>query len=232
MSATSSIDKLLDRLGPIHKERVLLQDQEFFLLKPSESDRLQNDPEFQPPEGESYTPFWADIWPASRMLGKVLLHEPLTPGTRALEIGCGLGLPGVVALSRGMHVTFTDNDPCAVYFARQNAWLNGFTEFEALQLDWRQPPEQFQFPLLLGADLVYELSNVEPLVGFIKRTLAPGGVCLMTDQDRVPSHALRDSFEHEGLAFTTETVRAGEPGGRRLKGTLYRIRHDHGAPGA
>jgi hypothetical protein len=29
----------------------------------------------------------------------------------------------------------------------------------------------------------------------------------------------------EKLAYTTEVVRAGEPGGKRVKGTLYRIRH-------
>jgi hypothetical protein len=48
-------------------------------------------------------------------------------------------------------------------------------------------------------------------------------VCLLTDQDRVPSHVLRETLEAEGLPFTTQLMRAGEPGGRRLKGTLYHI---------
>jgi hypothetical protein len=55
--------------------------------------------------------------------------------------------------------------------------------------------------------------------------LAPDGVCLLTDQDRVPSHLLRDTLTAQGLSFTTQIVRAGEPGGRRARGTLYRIRH-------
>jgi hypothetical protein len=46
----------------------------------------------------------------------------------------------------------------------------------------------------------------------------------MTDQDRVPSHVLRQTLADEGFAFTTQAARAGEPGGtRRYKGTLYRI---------
>jgi len=66
-------------------------------------------------------------------------------------------------------------------------------------------------------------AEIEPLVAFIKQVLAPGGVCLLTDQDRIPSHALRATLEREGFSFTTQIARAGEPGGRRLKGTLYRI---------
>jgi hypothetical protein len=78
-------------------------------------------------------------------------------------------------------------------------------------------------PLVLGSDLIYELRNVAPLVGLLKQVLAPGGVALLTDQDRVPSHVLRDTLTAEGLPFTTKVLRAGEPGGRRVKGTLYRV---------
>jgi hypothetical protein len=45
----------------------------------------------------------------------------------------------------------------------------------------------------------------------------------MTDQDRVPSHLLRETLAAEGLPYTTKVMHAGEPGGRRVRGTLYRI---------
>jgi 2-polyprenyl-3-methyl-5-hydroxy-6-metoxy-1,4-benzoquinol methylase len=140
-----------------------------------------------------------------------------------LEVGCGLGLPGIAALSMGLRVTFSDYDPTALRFAADNARLNGFDDFRTLRLDWRAPPEGLQFPVILAADLVYELRNVEPLVGLIKKMLAPGGLCLLTDQDRVPAHALRQTLGDSGLSFTTHIARAGEPGSRRYKGTLYRI---------
>jgi hypothetical protein len=60
-------------------------------------------------------------------------------------------------------------------------------------------------------------------VALVKQVLDPRGVCLLTDQDRVPSHVLRETLAAEGLPFTMQMLRAGEPGGRRLKGTLYRI---------
>ena len=82
---------------------------------------------------------------------------------------------------------------------------------------------------MLAADLIYEMRNVEPLIQLIKGVLAPGGECLLTDQDRVPMNHFRETLQREGLRFTMQMVRAGEPGGRRLKGTLYRIRLPEGA---
>lgn len=176
-------------------------------------------------------PYWADLWPAARMLAKAILREEWTPGTPALEVGCGLGLPGIAALAKGLRVTFSDYDATALLFAADNARANGLQGFDTLQMDWRYPPEDRQFPIILASDLIYEMRNVAPLVALIKKMLEPGGTCLVTDQDRVPSHVLRDTLAAEGLPFTTKIMRAGEPGGRRLKGTLYCIGHAAGTNG-
>jgi predicted nicotinamide N-methyase len=210
----------------VTEEKVLIEDRTFRIRRPGNSDGLLDHPNVRAAfAADEYMPYWADLWPAARMLAKVLLREPLTPGTEAVEVGCGLGLPGIAVLARGLRVTFTDYDATALRFAGDNARLNGFTDFTLRQVDWRQPPSELRAPLLLASDLIYELRNVSPLVGFLKHVLLPGGSCLMTDQDRVPSHALRETLAAEGLAFTTQAVRAGEPGGRRFKGTLYRIQH-------
>jgi hypothetical protein len=129
----------------------------------------------------------------------------------------------VVALARGLRVTFSDYDASALPFAAHNARLNGFADFSVLRLDWREPPEGLSVPVVLGSDLIYEVTSVEPLVGLLARVLRPGGLCLLTDQERVPAQHLRETLAARGLPFTTQTVRAGEPGGRRFKGTLYRI---------
>jgi predicted nicotinamide N-methyase len=173
-------------------------------------------------------PYWVDLWPAARMLAKWLARQTWPAGLHALEVGCGLGLPGIVSLAMGLRVTFSDCDATALRFAADNARLNGFTNFDTLQLDWRYPPEGLQVPVLLASDLIYEQRNVAPLVELIKKVLAPLGVCLLTDQDRIPSQVLRQTLADQGLPFTTQMLRAGEPGGRRLKGTLYRITRPDG----
>jgi predicted nicotinamide N-methyase len=217
------------RALPTVRDRVIVEGREFLIEHPDEAHRIPNHPSVRTTFGEGeYIPFWTDLWPAARMLAKVLLREPLPAGAEALEVGCGLGLPGVVALACRLCVTFSDYDSAALEFAARNARLNGFEDFRVLRLDWRDPPADLRVPVVLGSDLIYEVASVAPLVGLLKRVLLPGGLCLLTDQERVPSHHLRDTLAAEGLEFTTQTVRAGEPGGRRHKGTLYRIRKSGG----
>jgi predicted nicotinamide N-methyase len=215
----------LDALGPLVRETVLVEDRAFVIDRPGDSDRLLDHPAIRAAfAADEYMPYWVDLWPAARMLAKVILREPWPPGLEAVEIGCGLGLPGIAALARGLRVTFSDYDATALRFAADNARANGFSDFALRQIDWRDPPDDLRVPVVLASDLIYELRNVGPLVGLIKRVLLPGGVCLMTDQDRVPSHVLRQTLADEGFTFTTQAVRAGEPGGtRRYRGTLYRI---------
>src|SRR5262245_30352084 len=173
---------------------------------------------------DEYMPYWADLWPVSRMLARAILREDWPAGTIALEVGCGLGLPGIVALSQGIRVVFSDCDQTAVRFAASNARLNGFRDFEVLAMDWRQPPEDRKFPLILCSDLCYERRHVEPVVALIAKLLTPDGVCLLTDQDRPPAPYLRETIVAKRLTYAAEPMRAGEPGGQRYKGTLYRIR--------
>jgi len=219
-----ALDAILDKIGGIIRTTVFIEDRTYLIDHPGESDRLQNHPAVRAASGaETYVPYWADLWPASRMLAKAILHESWKPGAPALEIGCGLGLGGIVALSMGLSVTFSDHDPCALRFAADNARLNGYENFRTLQLDWRTPPADLCVPVILGSDLVYDVAVVDPLVAFLKHALSPGGVCLLTDQNRVPAHLLNDALQAAGLAFTTKLMRAGEPGAGRAKGTLYRI---------
>jgi predicted nicotinamide N-methyase len=213
-----------DALGPLIRESVIVEDRAFVIVRPSESDRLLDHPSVRSAfAADEYMPYWADLWPAARMLAKAILRDSWLPEQRALEVGCGLGLPGIAALAMGLRVTFSDYDATALRFAADNARANGFAQFDTLQMDWRYPPDHVQFPIILASDLIYEMRNVAPLVALIKQMLEPGGICLVTDQDRVPSHVLRDTLTAEGLRFTTKIMRAGEPGGRRVKGTLYRI---------
>jgi predicted nicotinamide N-methyase len=215
-----------DALGPIVDEQVVIDQHTFVIGRPGESDKLLDHPTVCTAfAADEYMPYWADLWPAARMLAKEIIRQTWAPGLEALEIGCGLGLPGIAALAMGLGVTFSDYDATALRFAADNARANGFDNFRSLQMDWRSPPADLRVPVVLASDLIYELRNVDPLVLLIKRVLLTDGVCLLTDQDRVPSYTLRETLTAQGLAFSTKVVRAGEPGGRRLKGTLYRITH-------
>ncbi|MEO8605481.1 MAG: hypothetical protein ABI629_23125, partial [bacterium] len=51
-----------------------------------------------PPE----PPYWMHLWPGALALARLLATIPdLGAGRRVLELGCGLGLPAVLAARRG-----------------------------------------------------------------------------------------------------------------------------------
>jgi predicted nicotinamide N-methyase len=221
-------DTPLDAVRATQREVVIVDGRKFLIDRPIDSDKLLDHPAIQEANAaDDYVPYWPEIWPAARMLAKAVLREewacfngrPL----EALEIGCGLGVAGVAALARGLGVIFSDYDRTALHFAAANARLNGFADFQTLALDWRHPPADLKVPVVLGADLLYEERNVDPIVSLIQRVLLPGGVCLLTDPDRNPSARFRARLGESRLRFSVESIRAGEPGGKRVKGTLYRI---------
>lgn len=190
---------------------------------------------------DEYMPYWATLWPVSKflthfmltgqLLGKAQSKAPLwtppPPGSRALELGCGLGLPGCGALSLGLHVTFTDYDESALEWAVQNARLNapsdGPAAFRALAIDWRTPPPEM-VDLVIASDLTYEARNVEPLVMAFAAVLKPHACALVADQNR----PYRDEFERCLVAntFAFEKYAVGpEPAiDAEIEGTIYVVR--------
>src|SRR5260370_38043735 len=95
-----------DAFGPVMEETVFVEEHTFRLTKPTDSDHLFDHPRVRAAFAvDEYMPYWADLWPAARMLAKAIVREPWPGPLDVLEIGCGLGLPGIAALSRGLRVT-------------------------------------------------------------------------------------------------------------------------------
>jgi predicted nicotinamide N-methyase len=217
-----------DAVNELVRESVFIDDYTFRIDRPADSDKLFDHPWVRSAfAADEYVPYWAQLWPSARMLAKVVVREKwetYPQPVRVLEVGCGLGLAGIAGLARGLRVTFSDVDETALSFAAANARLNGFSEFQTLPLDFRAPPNDVKYPVVIGSDLMYEERLVDPLVGLLRAVLAPDGVCLITDPDRTPARVFRWKLAEAGYDVTPELVRAGEPGGGRTKGTLYRIR--------
>jgi predicted nicotinamide N-methyase len=132
---------------------------------------------------DDYMPYWAYLWPAAIAMSRQVLTAPWARGTPVLELGCGVGLVGLAALSIGCRVTLTDYDPLAIAVADYNAKLNGFADYEAQTLDWRQPPAR-RYPVILGCDLLYEERNLQPILDLLNQMLLPGGECWLADGGR------------------------------------------------
>ena len=129
-------------------------------------------------------PCWADIWPAAYGLASFLWEEiHFLPGDRVLELGAGLGLPGLVCSLKGAHTVLSDFNPQALAMARDNAARNGVA-VELLLEDWRTFACRDQFDYLLAADVLYE-PRLNPYLGEIFcRNLKPGGTLLISHPER------------------------------------------------
>ena len=134
------------------------------LLRPESPDALIDEEAFAEDE---FLPYWAELWPAALALAEAL---PDVEGLRVVELGCGLGLPSLVAASRGADVTAVDWAEDAIELLRENASRNGLT-IRAERRDWREPWHE-RFDLALAADVLYERRNVEPVLARLTE-LAP-----------------------------------------------------------
>lgn len=153
------------------------------LVKPRDWDELRHQ---EGGEGRS-APYWALLWPSGRALADAVAGDAeRLAGLRVLELGCGLGLPSLVAARAGARVLASDGSSDAVVFAAHNLALNEL-EGEVAQTDWREPRELLggaPWDLVLAADVLYMKQNVEALLRLLPRLLGERGEALIADPSR------------------------------------------------
>lgn len=154
------------------------------LLRPPSVDSLLEALDPDAPGAEERIPYWAELWPSSLALAGWLAagRGPRRPG-RALELGCGLGLPGLVALRLGWDIELADRDPAACALARQTLARNGLDPRRVRQLDWNAPPPT-RYATVIAADILYERAFAEPLAHFLDAVLLPGGRAYLVEPGR------------------------------------------------
>ena len=212
--------------GPAAESLLELGGRSVRLMRPADPDRLLNDPGVLALNArDDYMPYWAYLWPGAYLLAEAVAREPWAPGTSALELGCGLGLAGLVGLASGLRVLFTDYDEAPLRFVERSARANGFdpTSYSMSRLDWRDPPPEV-YPVILGADVLYERRLVPLVAGVIARMLAPGGVALVAGPYRVATEDLPAELAAAGLSAEAEPLTARDDRGKDVRGTLHRIR--------
>lgn len=141
-------------------------------------------------------PYWALVWPSGLALAETLLATPdAVRGQRALELGCGLGTTATAALTCGARLWVADCFAETLLFCRYNTLRNAGAQPRTLLLNWRTAEGRgaclaaAPFDVLLGADILYEPEDLEPLLHLVPRLLAPGGVFWLAEPGRRISKA-------------------------------------------
>jgi predicted nicotinamide N-methyase len=151
------------------------------LLRPRDWDELRHQ------EGAlaRTAPYWAQLWPSGLALADALAARDDLSGRRVLELGCGLGLPSVVAARAGARVLATDGVSDAVVFAAHNLAVND-VEGDVALVDWRAADalaERGPWDLVVAADVFYVRHNVDALLRLLPRLLEDGEA-LIVDPSR------------------------------------------------
>lgn len=170
-------------------------------------------------------PYWADLWHSALVLAQEIATEQKQfAGKKVLELGCGLGLPGITAVMAGAEVAFTDYLPDALEFAAHNLALNTTQAASFFALDWRTPPRHQQYDILLAADVAYETRFFEPLYTSIATLLKPGGECWLTEPGRPIAKAFLKGFATHGFQITAPNFKVATLDGGQRTVSSYRIR--------
>lgn len=157
-----------------------------------------------PPE----PPYWAHLWSGALALASAI---PSGVGT-AVELGCGLGLPGLVAARRGARITFVDQVPAALAFVRASAVANGFAGTAVVAADFTTSVFRTGFDLVLAAEVLYDRAAFGRLARAIAGHLGPGGRALLADAGRIDTRAFYDELEAVGLRWRAEEREMQEEG--------------------
>lgn len=135
------------------------------------------------PEDQLHLPYWAELWDSAMGIAQHLVAPPSLQALSVLDLGCGMGLSGVVAAAMGHRVLFADLESPALLFARLNS-LPFSESVRFRKLDWRRDRLNERFDLILGADILYERKQWDHLEPFWREHLTRDGIVLLGEPGR------------------------------------------------
>ena len=191
------------------------------ILRPAEPETLIDEDAFAHDER---LPYWADVWPSTRVLAARLLGEQ-GAGRRLLELGCGSGVAAVAAARAGFDVTATDYYDDALRFTAANVWRATTRACETRLVDWRAMPRDLgHFDVVVASDVLYERPYAALVARAIAETLARGGVAYVTDPGRIAAPAFVEAAQALGLIVEEPEAEVIEANGARQTIRTYALR--------
>ena len=136
-------------------------------------------------------PLWAKIWEASIVLSDHIAGMPVDPKRCFLEIGCGVGVVGIVAAAFGHRITITEYNLDALNFAKANVHVNFSVHngagIDVARLDWNQPQLKKRFDAIVGSEVIYKETDFQAILKLFETYLMPSGEIILAEGVRKTS---------------------------------------------
>jgi predicted nicotinamide N-methyase len=153
--------------------------------------------------GSKEGPDGSKLWPCSVALATCLAGIDCA-NLRAVEVGCGLGLPGMTVALRGAKVTLIEQDESALPWLLTNLCANEIRA-KVIPNSWQNI--EGQFDLIVGSEVLYRQYGQRELTNFIKRCWTKKGPCLFFNQRYETVSEFINGLEQAGLTYSiTETL--------------------------
>ncbi len=212
---------------PVILTRYELAGRSFELLGPANSNELVDQPAvIERFETDEYMPYWAQIWSSSLLLANAVAQwGPAGDNPpQVLEIGCGLGLVSLLLSHLGYRVLASDYDEDALAFLVENAKRNRVPVPETRPLDWRRAYPDLRPDRIVAADILYETRQLRVVADFIRGHLAPGGLALIADPNRMIADDFETVARHSGFEVRTVALEHPNPTSETpIRGRVFQL---------
>jgi ETFB lysine methyltransferase len=169
-------------------------------------------------------PIFGNIWPSGLILAEIIGHEKLA-NLRILEIGCGLGIPSLMAQLRGADISACDLHPEAGVLMQHNTELNHLADIPFFTCNWDTAQLHMGcFDLIIGSDLLYEAQHPAQLAGFIQRHMASHGQVIMIDPGRKLHGKFTRHMQANGFIYSERRASDAQMALREFSGKILNYR--------
>lgn len=146
------------------------------------------------------------LWESAIGLSERLVEQPaLVRGKQVLELGAGVGLPGIVAQSLGGQVAQTDYQLDSLTLCEWNCLQNGI-QTTLFQGDWQRWQHSTRYDLIIAADILYEEALHYYIERILHRNLASNGQVLFADPGRPQALDFMLHLEAHGWQVEIDTA--------------------------
>ncbi|MEO5947036.1 MAG: methyltransferase [Chitinophagaceae bacterium] len=144
---------------------------------------------------KQHTPYWAQVWHAAIGLCIFLQQHPEYIKNRTvLELGAGLGLPGIVAAATAKDICISDKSPEVIAIVQQSVLHHQLNNVSCKVIDWNDIDAVPVSEVVLLSDINYEPDAFAALTKMIVHFLDNNCTIILCTPQRLMGKAFVESL--------------------------------------